>query len=406
MHTDVTDDTLWECSECHSSNDAENLCTDDEHGHDCMFVQCVVCHQTLDTDPTPDCADCHVITKNTGQFVDSVVTGLIYTTPSFKGTTDSEGKFQYLSNETVTFAIGDVIIGSGVARDENNQTVKNIARFLQSLDDDDDPSNGITIPNEIFNVISNKAIDFSVSSAAFESNSDLQEILFFLNKTLVAEDDAQAHLLATLLNVNSAPVASNVAISGTLAVGYVIEGIYTHYDAEGDEKGGSTYKWYLADDASGTNKTEIYGQTAETITLTSEYFQKFIIFEVTPGASSGYPLGTAVQSPAFGPIPLYPLNSAPIATDVAIVGPTNTHFVVSGTYNFFDIDLDDEGGSTFEWYLSNYSDGTNESFTGETGATYYPQPGDQGKYLIFKVPLLQQPEIHRAQNMPAQQPDR
>ncbi|MBW1865898.1 MAG: cytochrome c3 family protein [Deltaproteobacteria bacterium] len=80
MHTDVTDETLWECSECHSVDDAESLCSDDNYGHDCMFVQCVRCHRSLDTDPTPDCSSCHVLTENTGQFVDSIVTGLIYST--------------------------------------------------------------------------------------------------------------------------------------------------------------------------------------------------------------------------------------------------------------------------------------------------------------------------------------
>jgi len=399
MHTDVTDETLWECSECHSGDDAESLCSDDDYGHDCMFVQCVRCHRSLDTDPTPDCSSCHVLTENTGQFVDSIVTGLIYTTSSLKGTTDNEGKFQYLTDETVTFSIGDIIIGSGTARpimtpvdlvpgarDETHQTVKNITRFLMSLDDDDDSSNGITIPNEILNVIRNKEIDFSVSSAAFASNSDLQEILIALNKTLVAEDDAETHLRATLLNYNTAPVASDVVISGSLAVDYTITGTYTYYDVDGDEKGGSTYKWYFSDDASGTNPTEIDGHTSQTMTLLSADIGKYIIFEVTPGASSGIPQGTAVQSAAFGPIALYPVNSVPTATDCAITGPLNTHFVLSGTYSYYDIDTDEESGSVYQWYLADDASGTNETtISGADGLTYHPQLGDSGKYLIFKV---------------------
>lgn len=399
MHTDVRDETLWECSECHSGNDAENLCTNDNYGHDCMFVQCVRCHRSLDTDPTPDCSDCHVLTENTGQFVDSAVTGLIYSTPALKGTTDSEGKFQYLTGETITFSIGDVIIGSGAARpvmtpvdlvpgarDETHQTVKNITRFLLSLDEDEDPSNGIIIPNDILNVIRNKAIDFSVSSAAFASNDDLQEILIALNKTLVEEDDAQAHLRATLLSYNNAPVASDVAVSGSLAVDYTVTGIYAYDDADGDEEGGSTYKWYFADDASGTNPTEIVGHTSQEITLLSADLGKFIIFEVTPGASSGIPQGTAVQSAAFGPIALYPTNSTPTATGCAVAGPLNTHFVLSGTYSYYDIDNDEESGSVYQWYRADDASGVNETaIPGADGLTYSPQSGDSGKYLIFKV---------------------
>lgn len=399
MHTDVTDETLWECSQCHSGDDAENLCSDDSHGHDCMFVQCVRCHQTLDTDPTTDCSDCHVLTENTGQFVDSMVTGLIYTTPTLKGTTDSEGKFQYLTGETVTFSIGDVTIGSGTAkpimtpvdlvpgaRDETHQTVKNIARFLLSLDDDEDPSNGITIPNEILNVIRNKSIDFSVSSIAFADNSDLEEILSALNKTLVTEEDAQAHLRATLLNYNTAPVVSDIIISGSLAVDYTIAGTYTYYDADGDEEDGTTYKWYLADDASGTNKTEIVGHTSQEIMLLPDDLGKFLIFEVTPGAATGISPGTAVQSAIFGPIALYPTNSAPTAADCTITGPLNTHFVLFGSYSYYDIDTDEESGSVYQWYRADDASGTSETaIDGANGLTYNPQAVDSGKYLIFKV---------------------
>ncbi|MBW1865897.1 MAG: hypothetical protein JRI64_09760 [Deltaproteobacteria bacterium] len=272
------------------------------------------------------------------------------------------------------------------ARDETHQTVKNITRFLMSLDDDDDASNGITIPNEILNVIRNKTIDFTVSSAAFASNNDLQEILIALNKTLVEENEAQAHLRATLLNYNSAPVASDVVISGSLAVDYTVTGIYTYYDANSDEEDGSIYKWYFSDDASGTNKTEIVGHTSKEMTLLSADFGKYIIFEVTPSSSSGIPQGTAVKSTAFGPIALYPVNSAPTATGCAITGPSNTHFVLSGTYSYYDIDTDEESGSAYQWYRADNSSGANETaISGADGLTYHPQSGDSGKYLIFKV---------------------
>jgi hypothetical protein len=196
------------------------------------------------------------------------------------------------------------------------------------LDDDDNLSNGITIPNEILNVIENKEIDFSVSSADFADNSDLQDILTALNKTLVEESDAQEHLSSTLLSFNSAPVASDVVMSGSLAVDQTVEGSHAYYDADGDEEGDSTYKWYLADDVLGTNKTEIAGETFQSYTLVGADVGKFIIFEVTPVALSGIIIGTAVQSAAFGPISLNPTNIAPTATSCAINGPVNTHFVL------------------------------------------------------------------------------
>ncbi len=59
MHTDVRDDTIWSCSECHDNNDADGLCVDDAWGHNCMYVQCGDCHSQQTPNPTPNCADCH-----------------------------------------------------------------------------------------------------------------------------------------------------------------------------------------------------------------------------------------------------------------------------------------------------------------------------------------------------------
>ncbi len=62
MHTDVRDDTIWSCSDCHDNEDSAGLCVDDSWNHDCMFAQCDSCHKELspDPDPTPACTDCHI----------------------------------------------------------------------------------------------------------------------------------------------------------------------------------------------------------------------------------------------------------------------------------------------------------------------------------------------------------
>ncbi len=398
-HTDVRDETQWKCSECHSNEDSDNLCADDAEGHDCMYVQCFKCHQTLEIDPTPDCSDCHIINASNGQFVDSFVGGLVFSTSGLRGVTDSQGRFQFNSGDTISFSIGDIILGSGEAKpvmtpidlvpgalDETNQTVTNIARFLQSLDADNDLSNGITIPNEILNVIENTEIDFTVPSLDFESNPELQEILTALDKTLVDEDDAQAHLRSTLLIFNSAPVASDATITGSLVVDQTISGLYTFADADNDEEGESLYKWYLADDAMGTNPTEISNETFQTYTLVGTDVGKFIIFEVTPVASSGTIIGAVAQSLALGPISLNPTNLAPTATSCAVDGPANTHFVLSANYNYSDIDGDQEQGSTHRWYSADDASGTNETLiSGTDGLSFNPRPEDTGKFLIFKV---------------------
>ena len=51
-----------------------------------------------------------------GEFTDaSLVSGLAYHTDTQAGTTDDGGAFRFRPNETITFAIGDLVLGSGLA---------------------------------------------------------------------------------------------------------------------------------------------------------------------------------------------------------------------------------------------------------------------------------------------------
>ncbi len=91
-----------------------------------------------------------------GVFVDSAVEGLTYATTSQTGLTDALGTFRYQEGEMVLFSVGDVVLGEApgkgqltpldlvpAAADETDPTVSNICRFLQSLDLDGNPANGI-----------------------------------------------------------------------------------------------------------------------------------------------------------------------------------------------------------------------------------------------------------------------
>lgn len=100
---------------------------------------------------------------NQGVLFDSQVGGVTYTSRSFSGETDSEGRFLYMPGEDVTFSAGGAVIGTisvvpqdgyvflqdivGVTRDSiSDDRVVRLARFLQSLDVDNNPDNKIQIP--------------------------------------------------------------------------------------------------------------------------------------------------------------------------------------------------------------------------------------------------------------------
>lgn len=112
-----------------------------------------------------------------GVFLDSEVSGLDYKTQTIQGKTDVSGEFLYREGEEITFSLGNLMIGtaqaapvmspadmfSGNSGSLKSKEVKNLAAFLQSLDNDADPTNGIRIKEEIIAALDLEHIDFSES---------------------------------------------------------------------------------------------------------------------------------------------------------------------------------------------------------------------------------------------------
>ncbi|MFC7357151.1 hypothetical protein ACFQO1_05605 [Jejudonia soesokkakensis] len=106
--------------------------------------------------------------------------------------------------------------------------------------------------------------------------------------------------------INERPVASNVTFTGTLVVGQTLTASFTYSDTEGDAEGAHIYTWYAADDAAGTNETQIQSGILNTYTLLPTDDTKFISVEVTPMALTGSLTGFPVQSTYQGPVALTP----------------------------------------------------------------------------------------------------
>ncbi len=154
-----------------------------------------------------------------GVFIDSPVEGLAYVSDTLSGTTDADGTFNYAANETVNFSIGGITLGSAFgaavitpvdivngATSETDPVVTNIARFLQTLDDDGNPDNGITISSTVSNLAAGKNINFTLSTSDFENNGNVQTVVAELTaptlagaRTLVTATQAQAHMNGSLI---------------------------------------------------------------------------------------------------------------------------------------------------------------------------------------------------------------
>jgi hypothetical protein len=120
-------------------------------------------------------------TVATGVFKDSNVEGLSFNSGAQSGVTGSAGRFTYEVGNTVTFAIGAVTIGAGTGDSTmtplnlvpggstNDTEVQNIARFVQMLDFDGDPDNGIFISPAVQAIAATwPQVDFTTADLASE----------------------------------------------------------------------------------------------------------------------------------------------------------------------------------------------------------------------------------------------
>jgi hypothetical protein len=156
-----------------------------------------------------------------GVFVDSPVTGLNYTTNTQSGLTDAEGKFYCYKDEMIQFSIGDVVLGETLASDIitpmdflnksqqpynlTHPMITNMGRFLQSLDADGDPDNGIIITDEVRNEVTGRMIVFNQSIEDFENDPDVVACFAVFNGLnmphnnmmwgLTSANDAQQHMI-------------------------------------------------------------------------------------------------------------------------------------------------------------------------------------------------------------------
>jgi len=151
--------------------------------------------------------------QETGVFLDSPVINIGYRTETLGGVTSSLGEFDYLPEEAVTFFIGDLEFPPGLASgtvtaldlagttDSSNPRVVNMIRLLQTLDQDGDPGNGITITDTAKS--SATQVDFDLSEAEFAASVAVTTLIMNggQNDTvveLVSREDALNHFNQTL----------------------------------------------------------------------------------------------------------------------------------------------------------------------------------------------------------------
>ncbi|MBO0399570.1 hypothetical protein J1F21_14810 [Aeromonas veronii] len=230
----------------------------------------------------------------TATFIDSAVAGLNYTCGSYSAITDKDGQFLFNDGDTCTFKLGSIQLGETqvkkgqtlvtpytIAEKGDKDRAIRIAALLQTMDDDNNPANGITLkPDDIAKLGNTLRFD---SDDAF--NTSLNEALKTVQpgKTAVDTAAAAAHMNASLAKANGT----------SAAVDYVLRDLveqskhWEHTDFENTLRG---YKDRLSTEADEQGKAD--RQIMLAIIAMMEVTNDPIVskrFDVTPSqAGQGY----------------------------------------------------------------------------------------------------------------------
>jgi hypothetical protein len=155
----------------------------------------------------------------TGTLVGGPVSGVSFETETHSGVTTEDGAFRYEEGETVRFFIGDTVLGETEGMEEvspfdlvpnanplsGNDTISrasfnrcnpfvsviNMAMFLQTLDQDDNLDDGISITSEVATLFEGVSIDFAQSSSSFRLDRDFRTVLSQANAQGLFESHRQ-----------------------------------------------------------------------------------------------------------------------------------------------------------------------------------------------------------------------
>lgn len=132
---------------------------------------------------------------------------------SVSGFTSSDGGFFYRNGETVSFYVGDVLLGSTAAKAsvapvalvekaKNADALSNLLRFLQTIDSDVTSYNGIQISNQAHKAGKNLKVDFDKAMSSFQVQASLAKLLALATNSPTLPDavDALTNFRMSLLN--------------------------------------------------------------------------------------------------------------------------------------------------------------------------------------------------------------
>lgn len=270
------------------------------------------------------------------------------------------------------YAMADSVAQVSYTYIDVNGDLEGTSLFSWSISDDDQGANKTEVGTDASYTVTYNDLDKYLSVSVLP---------VALTGTISAEANKVETSYALVTASASKPVASDLAIAGAPEVYGMLTSSYTFSDDDDDAEGESILKWWRADDATGTNAVEIAADTLMYKPLSADE-DKFIIFSVVPVSVSpnlsegdSVAIATAVVTfPAF----------LPVASNVAVSGIEEVSRMLTGSYDYSDLNEDLEGASVLTWYRADATDGTKTVVAVDTNM-YTLDAADEGKYIFFGV---------------------
>lgn len=122
---------------------------------------------------------------------------------SLQGYTTSAGAFRYRNGDSVSFYVGDVLLGKTKAKSSvptsllitnamNADALANLLRFLQTIDSDLNPINGIQISANTHYAAEDVKVNFDAAMSSFQVQSSLQQLLALATNSPTLPDAVEA----------------------------------------------------------------------------------------------------------------------------------------------------------------------------------------------------------------------
>ncbi|MBK1809814.1 hypothetical protein JHL18_04055 [Clostridium sp. YIM B02505] len=211
---------------------------------------------------------------------------------------------------------------------------------------------GVGIKSVSLNGENNLSVVLEYNGTDFDT--DINNFVLEVNSTALESGQTISAQAITIKRSNDAPTAGEVKITGTAKLGETLSGEYIYSDDENDVEGTSTYKWYRATKADGSDKVLISGAEAKQYTLVAEDGEKYIFFEVTPIATSGKVSGNVEVSAASSKV-IVPDLIAP-TLDISKFSFVNNDALTEDTIGALAGAVSEEG-ATIKAYLWNDTNG-------------------------------------------------